>query len=155
MRVPLDRVLGPIGVRRVAAPVPPTAPGARQVGPTRRDGTPTVLGPCNRRPAAYRRTAFLDVYYPEYADGPRRRVGGARAALADMAGRRRSGPDRPARDELRAPTDLPQQAAAGPGARGAAGVGARRPRRVPTRPIAAGDHADGHRRRHRGPGRAR
>src|SRR3954470_2845320 len=44
MRVPLDRVLGPIGVRRVAATVTNIDTEARQVSAMRRDGTPTVLG---------------------------------------------------------------------------------------------------------------
>jgi NADH dehydrogenase len=44
MRVPLDRVLGPIGVRRVAATVTNIDTEARQVSAIRRDGTPTVLG---------------------------------------------------------------------------------------------------------------
>ncbi|WP_326834917.1 FAD-dependent oxidoreductase [Amycolatopsis rhabdoformis] len=44
MRVPLDRVLGPIGVRRVAGTVTDIDTGARVVTAVRRDGTTTELG---------------------------------------------------------------------------------------------------------------
>ncbi|WP_326835349.1 FAD-dependent oxidoreductase [Amycolatopsis rhabdoformis] len=43
MRVPLDRVLGPVGVRRVTGTVTGIDTGARQVTAVRRDGTPVVL----------------------------------------------------------------------------------------------------------------
>ncbi|MFI5610160.1 NAD(P)/FAD-dependent oxidoreductase [Amycolatopsis sp. NPDC051903] len=44
MRVPLDRVLGPIGVRRVAGTVTGIDTGARTVTAIRRDGTTTEIG---------------------------------------------------------------------------------------------------------------
>ncbi|WIX76004.1 FAD-dependent oxidoreductase [Amycolatopsis carbonis] len=44
MRVPLDRVLGPIGVRRVAGTVTDIDTGARMVTAIRRDGTTSKLG---------------------------------------------------------------------------------------------------------------
>lgn len=43
MRVPLDAVLGPIGVRRVAATVTDIAPESRQVTAITRDGRPSTL----------------------------------------------------------------------------------------------------------------
>jgi NADH:quinone reductase (non-electrogenic) len=44
MRVPLDRVLGPIGVRRLAATVTDIDTGARRVMAVERDGRPAELG---------------------------------------------------------------------------------------------------------------
>ncbi|WP_028926845.1 NAD(P)/FAD-dependent oxidoreductase [Pseudonocardia acaciae] len=44
MRVPLDRVLGPIGVRRVAATVTNIDTAARKVSAVERDGRPIELG---------------------------------------------------------------------------------------------------------------
>jgi NADH dehydrogenase len=43
MRVPLDRILGPIGVRRIAATVTAIDTGTRTVTAIRRDGTPAEL----------------------------------------------------------------------------------------------------------------
>ncbi len=43
MRVPLDRVLGPIGVRRVAGTVTSVDTGSRTVQAIQRDGTGTAL----------------------------------------------------------------------------------------------------------------
>ena len=108
---------------------------------------------CPAAQACRERTLTSDVQVLRWprADEPGRGVGVARPAHLRLAGGRRAGLDRAARRPARPAGRLLEQAVAGAGPGRAAGVAARRARRVPPRARPGRDHTDGCRRGDRGP----